>query len=138
MSIRLRRYTVLRYIGSRYSVRRHIINTGGNVTDRLDRWADPPLLVLASLADEPKHGYAITQDVAETMGVRISAGTLYAVIARLEARGLIEPLESDDRRRPYQITMAGAEVLAQESERMSKVAAVARERLSLRLGWAGA
>ena len=50
-----------------------------NVTDRLDRWADPPLLVLASLAHEPKHGYAITQDVAETMGVRLSAGTLYAV-----------------------------------------------------------
>jgi DNA-binding PadR family transcriptional regulator len=111
---------------------------GGDVTDRLDRWADPPLLVLASLADEPKHGYAITQDVAETMGVRISAGTLYAVIARLEARGLIEPLESDDRRRPYRITAAGAEVLAQESERMSKVASVARERLSTRLGWAGA
>jgi DNA-binding PadR family transcriptional regulator len=72
------------------------------------------------------------------MGVRISAGTLYAVIARLESRGLIEPLESDDRRRPYQITMAGAEVLAQESERMSKVASVARERLSIRLGLAGA
>jgi len=87
------------------------------VTDKLDRWADPPLLVLASLADEPKHGYAITQDVAQTMGVRLSAGTLYAVIARLEARGLIEPLES---------------------ERMSKVASVARERLSTRLGWSGA
>jgi DNA-binding PadR family transcriptional regulator len=41
---------------------------------RLDRWADPPLLVLASLADEPMHGYAITQDVADTMGVRLSAG----------------------------------------------------------------
>jgi DNA-binding PadR family transcriptional regulator len=108
------------------------------VTDRLDRWADPPLLVLASLADEPKHGYAITQDVAETMGVRLSAGTLYAVIARLEARGLIEPLESDDRRRPYRITAAGAEALARQSERMSKVASVARERLSTRLGWAGA
>jgi DNA-binding PadR family transcriptional regulator len=53
------------------------------VRDHLDRWADPPLLVLASLADEPKHGYAITQDVADTMGVRLSAGTLYAVIARL-------------------------------------------------------
>ena len=106
------------------------------MTDRLDRWADPPLLVLASLADEPKHGYAITQDVAETMGVRISAGTLYAVIARLEARGLIEPLESEDRRRPYRITAAGAEVLAQESERMSQVAAVAKERLSTRPGWA--
>src|SRR5205814_3648653 len=91
-----RRYIALHYIGSRYSVIRHNREPGGNVTDRLDRWADPPLLVLASLADEPKHGYAITQDVAETMGVRISAGTLYAVIARLEARGLIEPLESDD------------------------------------------
>ena len=68
--------------------------------NRLDRWADPPLLVLASLADEPKHGYAITRDVAETMGVRLTAGTLYAVIARLEAIGLIEPLASTDRRRP--------------------------------------
>jgi len=61
--------------------------------DRLDRWADPPLLVLASLAEEPKHGYAITQDIADTMGVRLSAGTLYAVISRLESRGLIEALE---------------------------------------------
>ena len=128
-------YNASRYIGLRYSVRRYRV---GGVTDRLDRWADPPLLVLASLADEPKHGYAITQDVAETMGVRLSAGTLYAVIARLEARGLIEPLASDDRRRPYRITMAGAEALAQQSERMSKVASVARERLSTRLGWAGA
>ena len=130
-----RRSHAARYIGLRYSVRRYRVN---GVTDRLDRWADPPLLVLASLADEPKHGYAITQDVAETMGVRLSAGTLYAVIARLEARGLIEPLESEDRRRPYRITMAGAEALAQQSERMSKVASVARERLSTRLGWAGA
>ena len=128
-------YYASRYIGLRYSVIRYRV---GGMTDRLDRWADPPLLVLASLADEPKHGYAITQDVAETMGVRLSAGTLYAVIARLEARGLIEPLESDDRRRPYRITMAGAEALAQQSERMSRVASVARERLSTRLGWAGA
>src|SRR5580693_6265916 len=97
--------------------------------DRLDRWADPPLLVLASLAEEPKHGYAIIQDVAETMGVRLSAGTLYAVIARLESRGLIEPLEADDRRRPYRITAAGAKALAEQSERMSRVASLARQRL---------
>jgi hypothetical protein len=45
------------------------------VTDRLDRWANPPLLVLASLAGGPKHGYAITRDVAQTMGARLSAGT---------------------------------------------------------------
>jgi len=112
--------------------------TGTDMTKRLDRWADPPLLVLASLADEAKHGYAITQDVAETMGVRLSAGTLYAVIARLEAQGLIEPLDAVDRRRPYRITMAGAEVLAQQSARMAKVASLAQARLSLRFGPTGA
>ena len=106
--------------------------------DNLDRWADPPLLVLASLADQPRHGYAITQDVSETMGVRLSAGTLYAVIARLESRGLIEAMESADRRRPYRITMAGAQALARQSERMSRVASLATERLSTHLGWAGA
>jgi DNA-binding PadR family transcriptional regulator len=110
----------------------------GDMRDRLDRWADPPLLVLASLADEPKHGYAITQDVADTMGVRLSAGTLYAVISRLESRGLIEPLESEDRRRPYRLTAAGARALAVQSERMHQVAFVARQRLRAHYGWAGA
>ena len=77
------------------------------MTDRLDRWADPPLLVLASLAGGARHGYAIMQDVADTMGVRLTAGTLYAVIARLESRGLIEAVDSEDRRRPYRLTAAG-------------------------------
>ena len=108
------------------------------MSDRLDRWADPPLLVLASLADEPRHGYAITQDVAQTMGVRLSAGTLYAVISRLESRGLIEPLPAEDRRRPYRLTAAGAAELARQSERMSRVASLATERLQANLGWAGA
>jgi DNA-binding PadR family transcriptional regulator len=110
----------------------------GDMTERLDRWADPPLLVLASLADEPKHGYAITQDVADTMGVRLSAGTLYAVISRLESRGLIEPLEAEDRRRPYRLTAAGARALAEQTERMHQVSLVARERLRAHYGWASA
>ena len=105
--------------------------------DRLNRWADPPLLVLASLAEEPKHGYAITQDVADTMGCG-SAGTLYAVISRLESRGLIEPLESEDRRRPYRLTAAGARELAEQSERMHQVSSVAQRRLRANYGWGGA
>ena len=108
------------------------------MANRLDRWADPPLLVLASLAEKPKHGYAITQDVAATMDVRLSAGTLYAVISRLEAQGLIEPLEMVDRRQPYRITAAGAEALAQQSSRMSQVASLAMTRLHTALGTAGA
>jgi DNA-binding PadR family transcriptional regulator len=103
--------------------------TGLLMTDRLDRWADPPLLVLASLSGGPKHGYAIMQDVAETMGLRLTAGTLYAVIARLEARGLIEAAQAEDRRRPYRLTAAGATALTAESERMHRVASIARERL---------
>jgi DNA-binding PadR family transcriptional regulator len=110
----------------------------GGVVEELDRWADPPLLVLASLADEPRHGYAIIQDVAQTMGVHLSAGTLYAVIARLEARGLIEPLTRDGRRRPYRITATGAAELAQQTERMRQVAHVASARLSTRTGLARA
>src|ERR1700722_17490484 len=106
--------------------------------DGLDRWADPPPLGLASLADEPKHGYAITQDIADTMGVRLSAGTLYAVISRLESRGLIEPLESDDRRRPYRLTAAGARGLSEQPERIRQVASVAHQRLRANYGWAGA
>jgi DNA-binding PadR family transcriptional regulator len=98
------------------------------VSDR-DKWADPPLLVLASVAQEPRHGYAITQDVEATMGIRLSAGTLYAVISRLESRGLIEPLPADDRRRPYRITADGARVLADATARMQKVAGVAASRL---------
>lgn len=106
------------------------------MANRLDRWADPPLLVLASLADEPKHGYAITRDIAEMMGIRLSAGTLYAVIARLESQGLIEPLQSADRRRPYRITEAGAQALARQTARMSQVASLAQARLGDSFGWA--
>lgn len=114
------------------------------MADPLDRWADPPLLVLASLAEEPKHGYAIMQDVADSMGVRLSAGTLYAVISRLESRGFIEALQTEDRRRPYRITAAGANALAVQTERMHQVAALAARRLggkklgTAAYGWAGA
>jgi len=108
------------------------------MSGRLDRWADPPLLVLASLADQPKHGYAIIQDLADSMDVRLTAGTLYAVLARLESRGLIEPLESEDRRRPYRLTAAGARELAEQSERMRLVASVAQRRLRAHPGCVGA
>jgi DNA-binding PadR family transcriptional regulator len=97
----------------------------------LGRWADPSLLVLASLAGGPKHGYAITQDMAETAGVKMGPGTLYGAIARLEQRGLIEPLEPQERRRPYRLTAAGAEALESEATRMRHLADIGLERLSV-------
>ena len=108
------------------------------MTDDLARWADPPLLVLTSLADGPKHGYAITQDVAEHMGVTLSPGTLYGVIARLEERGFIEPLPVEQRRRPDRITAEGAAELRTQSARMREVADLAARRISARPSAAGA
>ena len=72
---------------------------------------DPPLLILTSLASGPKHGHALLLDIESFSGARLGPGTLYGAITRLERRGLIEPLGSDDRRRPYRITAAGSEFL---------------------------
>ena len=70
-------------------------------------FSDPPLLVMASLADGPKHGHAMLDDIETMCGTRPGPGTLYGAIARLEKQGLIEALAVDDRRRPYQLTADG-------------------------------
>ena len=69
---------------------------------------------------------------------RVERPRLQRDISRLEARGLIEPLPLEGRRRPYRITAAGAQALAEQSEHMSRVALVARKRLGIRVNWAGA
>ena len=97
----------------------------------LAAWAEPGLLILASLAGGPKHGYAITQDIAATAGVTFGPGTLYGAIARLEERGLIEGLPAQGRRHPYQLTPGGARTLEQQASRMRDLAAVSLRRLGL-------
>ena len=93
---------------------------------------DPSLLIMASLAEGPKHGYAITQDVEEMAGVKLGPGTLYGAISRLEERGLIQPLQTDDRRRPYRLTPSGAAELRQRLTAQERVARVGLRRLSMR------
>ena len=102
------------------------------MADDLGRWAGPSMLVLASLADGPKHGYAITQDVAAQVGVDLGPGTLYGAIGRLEERGLIEAMPPEQRRRPYRITAAGARELALSAARMRRVADLGLTRLAAR------
>lgn len=93
-------------------------------------WSDPGLLVLGSLAGGPKHGYAITEDVEDTTGARLGPGTLYGALARLEERGLVRALPSEDRRKPYEITAAGAEVLRERAEAMRSFSRTALRRLA--------
>ena len=77
----------------------------------LGHYAGPATLILSSLAGGPKHGYALTADIAEFAGVRLQPGTLYGALTRLEKQGLIEPVEADGRRLPYRLTGEGGATL---------------------------
>ncbi len=90
---------------------------------------DPTLLVLTSLAEGDKHGYAMMEDIQRFADVRLGPGTLYGAITRLEQRGWIRPVASEDRRQPYAITGAGREYLEEELGRMNRVAKAAAQRL---------
>jgi len=75
------------------------------------RHKDPPLLILASLANGPKHGHAMQREIAATYGTQLGPGALYGAITRLEEKGFITPLPSESRRRPYRITEVGLQFL---------------------------
>src|ERR1043165_8067396 len=74
------------YYGRRYSMRKA---KEAAELDDFGRFSEPALLILVSLADGPKHGYSMTEDIEMVAGVRLGPGTLYGALARLETRGLI-------------------------------------------------
>src|SRR4249919_2670007 len=90
----------------------------------LGRFAGPATLILSSLADGAKHGYAITQDIDAFAGVKLQPGTLYGALTRLEDDGLIEALPGEGRRRPYGITPRGSRALAAQLTAQQHVAAI--------------
>jgi len=92
---------------------------------------DPPILILTSLAGGPKHGHALSKDIEGFAGVVLGPGALYGAITRLEERGLIEPLESDDRRRPYRISATGSAYLAAAVDEMQRLALEGARRLAV-------
>jgi DNA-binding PadR family transcriptional regulator len=96
----------------------------------LGRYAGPATLILASLADGAKHGYALTKDIESFSGARLPPGTLYEALARLQAQGLIEPVECHDRRRPYRLTAVGGQALRVHLDAQRKVADLGLRRLA--------
>ncbi|ROS59303.1 DNA-binding PadR family transcriptional regulator [Frigoribacterium sp. PhB160] len=99
---------------------------------------EPTFLVLAALADGPKHGYALIGE-AETLSggrVRLAVGTLYAALQRLAEQGLVREHGTevvDGRHRRYhELTDAGAQALEAEAARLEQNAREARVRLGRR------
>ena len=95
----------------------------------LGRFAEPALLILVSLSDGPKHGYAIMADVEQGTGRPMGPGTLYAALARLEERGFIEALPPVDRRRPYRLTALGATTVVEQLRELSAFVELGLRRL---------
>jgi DNA-binding PadR family transcriptional regulator len=96
----------------------------------LGRFTEPALLILVSLADGPKHGYAMIEDIRVLAGATLGAGTLYGALARLERLGQIEALPSKDRRVPYRLTTGGRSVLEAHLEGLRRLSATGIRRLA--------
>ena len=90
--------------------------------------------VLVALADGDTHGYAIMKEVEGLTGgrVRLSTGTLYGIIKRLLADGLIREASAaaggDERRRSYALTPFGRDVARAEAARLERTIAIARRK----------
>ncbi len=91
--------------------------------------------ILMAVAEEPRHGYAIIQDIsARTSGaMKLGAGTLYRSVQRMLEQGLLDevrerpaPEDDDERRRYYRITRFGSEVARAEVRRLAGLVRLAR------------
>ena len=94
--------------------------------------------VLVSLAQGPRHGYAIAREVEELTEGRIvmGPGTLYGSLQRMEQQRLIEEASNpgdegshSHRRRYHRITALGSAALRVESERLFRAVRLAQQRL---------
>jgi DNA-binding PadR family transcriptional regulator len=98
---------------------------------------EPVLLILLSLTNKPRHGYALMKDIELVSGgrVRLSTGTLYGALRRLLEDLWIERFEQDDTSREkqaYRLTAAGRRQLRAELDRMKQLTKVATRRLRSR------
>jgi DNA-binding PadR family transcriptional regulator len=102
----------------------------GDSLGTFGRYAGPATLILSSLADGAKHGYALTKDIEAFAGIRLAPGTLYEALSRLEGQQLIEAVPSDDRKRPYRLTPGGAAALQAHLNAQRQAAEVGLRRLA--------
>jgi DNA-binding PadR family transcriptional regulator len=114
-----------------YGVIRHV---GKWIMD-ISALSEPVLLVLLSLAEQPRHGYSILKDIESMSGGRVllSTGTLYGALQRLLDNNWIERVEEEDAprdRRTYKLTSRGRRNLQAEIERMRHLTKLASLRVA--------
>ena len=96
--------------------------------------SEPVVLILLSLAEKPRHGYALMKDI-ETLSegrVRVTTGTLYGALRRLLEDNWIERFDQQDTSRDkqaYRLTMTGKGQLEQELSRLKQLMQAATARL---------
>ena len=95
---------------------------------------EPVLLILMSLADQPRHGYALMKDIEILSNgrVRLSTGTLYGALRRLLEDLWIERFEQEDTSREkqaYRLTASGRRQLRWELDRMRQLTHAGATRL---------
>ena len=97
--------------------------------------SEPVLLVLLSLAEQPRHGYSILKDIESMSNGRVllSTGTLYGALQRLLEHGWIERVKEENTprdRRTYRLTSRGRRNLQMEIERMRHLTSLASLRVA--------
>jgi DNA-binding PadR family transcriptional regulator len=105
------------------------------MTTHPEPMTEPVLLILLSLSTQPRHGYAILQDIERMSDgrVRLSTGTLYGALRRLLEDHWIERFDDDDSSRgkqAYRLTSLGRRNLQQEVARMKQLTRVAALRVA--------
>jgi len=100
--------------------------TSRNVRQEAPPLTEPVFLILLSLVQAPRHGYALLKDTEALSDgrVRLSTGTLYGVIHRLLESKWIERFETDDTSRDkqsYRLTSLGRRFLQAELARMKQL-----------------
>ena len=120
-----------------YGVMRHGVTRHKKVAGNVEPLTEAVLLILLSLAEQPRHGYSILKDVEEMSVGRVvlSTGTLYGALRRLLGDGWIERFEEDDAsrdRHAYRLTDNGRRFLQVEVARMKHLTRLAALRTSLK------
>lgn len=77
------------------------------------------------------HGYGVVQMVEKmTDGeIRLAPGTMYGSLSKMEKDGVIRFVREEDKRKIYEITELGTEVLQLELKRIERLYKNAREEI---------